>query len=539
MGRLRVAMRLVVLALALVSIAWASVGPGAVVPEQDTFIDENVDAQTETTATARLTASIIKEFAELQLKEGDQITPKIRPVMNKLEHKCDHCKSLIKANNKGQHARAEWESVGAICCLIGQYKDGGTFSGDKSNCDDPFPEPPCPIKSGGTHKLRVGDKVVAKYPPYRGKGDNPFFAATVDAIDKSQGTASMKYDDGDNSKGVRANEIRYAPHRDTRWGKGKLRGNNMIPKCAGPVTIEKPPCPKGFYKMQSYNYPKYSMDAISRDQAMITKQGEVFEIVPAVYEAGDRAHGRGAHNYDEYKHCIVSLKSTSKSNTYLRHANYNLREHPLPLKDDPLYRLDASFYMVANKWYPGTYSFLSVNYDPYYIRHSSYILSIGKGRGDLFQKDASYKLVKAPNPAIARKEREEKAKEKDAKVKAKAADEAAKRKAKEIKDKQCRTRTWYTPTVHLGINCCAWCDGRSPAPGGMKGSCIHTKKWGLFNSLSKCTCQRKPSGTTDFKTDTYYFNVDCCEGCTAAQSSCIHREKGFAWTSVCTCRMHC
>merc|ERR1711998_475680 len=536
MGTLRVAMRLVVLAAALVSIVWASVGPGAVVPEQDTFIDENVDAHTATTATARLTASIIKEFAELQLKDGDRITPKIRPVMNKLEQKCDHCKSLIKANNQGKHARAEWESVGAICCLIGQYKDGGTFSLSKSHCDDPFPEPPCPIKSGGTHKLRVGDKVVAKYPPYRGKGDNPFFAATVDAIDKSQGTASMKYDDGDYSKGVRANEIRYAPHRDTRWGKDKLRGNNLIPKCAGPVTIEKPPCPKGFYKMQSYNYPAYSMDAISASEAKITKQGEVFEIVPAIYQAGDWAHNRGAHNYDKYKHCIVSLKSTSKSNTYLRHASYYLREHQF--QDNSLYRLDASFYMIHNKWYPGTYSFLSVNYNHHYIRHSSYRLSIGSGHGDLFQKDASYKLVKAPDPAIARKEREEKDIEKDAKAKAKKATEDAKRKAKEIKDKQCRTRTWTTNTFFFGTDCCPGCsDGGNNAPGGMRGSCI--RKTDLGWATSRCTCRAKPSGTTDFETSTYFFGTDCCEGCQAAQSSCI-RKRDLGWaTSKCTCRMYC
>jgi len=318
------------------------------------------------------------------------------------------------------------------------------------------------------------------------------------------------------------------------------------------------------------------MDAINKDSAKITKQGEVFEIVPAVHQKGDWAHNRGAHNYDKYKHCIVSLKSTSKSNTYLRHASYFLREHQFA--DNSLYRLDASFYMIENKWYPGTYSFLSVNYDHYYIRHSGYRLSIGKGHGDLFQKDASYKLVKAPappkptpkptrqptkpptkkptkkptkrptkqptrkptkDPAIARKEREEKTKEKDAKVKAKAADEEAKRKAKEVKDKQCRTRTWRTHRWYAWTDCCRGCDGRSPAPGGMRGDCIARQKYGWTKDSSECTCRRKPSGTTDFKTPTYYAGVDCCEGCRAAQSSCIHKEKGFAWTSVCTCRMHC
>jgi hypothetical protein len=91
--------------------------------------------------------------------------------------------------------------------------------------------------SNATRTLQMGDKVVAKYPPQRGRGDFPFFAATVTAIDAGAGKASLQYEDGDFSDQVRADEIRYAPNRPNLWGKGSLRGNNMIPDSAQTVVF--------------------------------------------------------------------------------------------------------------------------------------------------------------------------------------------------------------------------------------------------------------------------------------------------------------
>merc|ERR1712216_1123197 len=156
------------------------------------------------------------------------------------------------------------------------------------------------------------------------------------------------------------------------------------------------------------------------------------------------------------------------------------------------------------------------------------------------------KASKAKEKAGKRKERKHKAElrakaEKRAKAVAKAQEKAnkaasaAERKMKEIKAKKCATRTWRTNKWYAGTNCCRGCDGRAPSPGGLAGSCIVRNKYAW--AVSQCTCQATPRGTTDFKTNKYYFNVDCCKGCKAAQSSCIHRQKMFAWTSVCTCRM--
>merc|ERR1711990_738426 len=139
----------------------------------------------------------------------------------------------------------------------------------------------------------------------------------------------------------------------------------------------------------------------------------------------------------------------------------------------------------------------------------------------------------------ATKERENKRKEADAKEKAQKAAVAAEQKVKEIKSKKCGTRTWSTNYWYAWTDCCRGCDGRAPSPGGLAGSCIWKRKYNWGKDKSQCGCQVTPRGTTDFKTNTYYFNTDCCAGCAAAQSTCIARHKGFAWTSQCTCRMHC
>jgi len=87
----------------------------------------------------------------------------------------------------------------------------------------------------GRHLMKVGDKIVAKYPPYRGKSDDAWFAGTVTTI--SSTTCSIAYEDGDSSSDVRFDEVLYAPSRDAKWGKGALRGNNKKPEGAKQVSM--------------------------------------------------------------------------------------------------------------------------------------------------------------------------------------------------------------------------------------------------------------------------------------------------------------
>lgn len=139
--------------------------------------------------------------------------------------------------------------------------------------------------------------------------------------------------------------------------------------------------------------------------------------------------------------------------------------------------------------------------------------------------------------AKAQKERTNKANERQAKQKANAAAAAAREQAAKIKAQNCRTRYWTTNKWYANSDCCRGCDGRSPAPGGMRGVCYRRNKLGW--ATSRCNCRATPRGSFNFNTNRYYFGTDCCAGCSSGGASCIARHKGALATSVCTCRLSC
>merc|ERR1711959_787690 len=151
--------------------------------------------------------------------------------------------------------------------------------------------------------------------------------------------------------------------------------------------------------------------------------------------------------------------------------------------------------------------------------------------------DKEKKAKAAREQATKAQERTNKANERQAKQKAAAAAAAAREKAAKIKAQNCRTRYWTTNTWLANTDCCRGCDGRSPAPGGMRGVCYRRNKLGW--ATSRCNCRATPTGAFNFRTNRYYFNTDCCAGCRSGGASCIARHKGAAWTSVCTCRLSC
>ena len=64
------------------------------------------------------------------------------------------------------------------------------------------------------HRLRVGDEVVAKYPPFRGRADNPWFSGTVTALNVtvSPPTCTVRFCDGDRASGILSHEVLYCPN---------------------------------------------------------------------------------------------------------------------------------------------------------------------------------------------------------------------------------------------------------------------------------------------------------------------------------------
>jgi len=130
---------------------------------------------------------------------------------------------------------------------------------------------------------------------------------------------------------------------------------------------------------------------------------------------------------------------------------------------------------------------------------------------------AAEKSKKAAEAASERKTKaaEQTTKRNEAIVAAQVAAEKAVQEASELKSKACGVRTWRTNRWYAWTDCCQGCDGRAPSPGGLRGTCIAKQKYGWTDDSSECTCRAQPKGTRDFMTNRYYFNTDCCEGCSS------------------------
>ena len=73
-----------------------------------------------------------------------------------------------------------------------------------------------------THILNKGDRVIAKYPGYRGRTDGEekvFFAATVTGLNVD-GTVSVKFADGDHGNDLTSTEMFFAPEAAADVGQG-------------------------------------------------------------------------------------------------------------------------------------------------------------------------------------------------------------------------------------------------------------------------------------------------------------------------------
>ncbi|KYF54358.1 hypothetical protein BE08_03180 [Sorangium cellulosum] len=92
----------------------------------------------------------------------------------------------------------------------------------------------------------------------------------------------------------------------------------------------------------------------------------------------------------------VSFESTNYPGHYLRHQNARIRLDPFV--DQPLYRSDATFCMVA-ALQPGAsapwISLVSDNYRTHYIRHRQGHFYLESGGGP-FAADATFRLVSPP-----------------------------------------------------------------------------------------------------------------------------------------------
>ena len=104
---------------------------------------------------------------------------------------------------------------------------------------------------------------------------------------------------------------------------------------------------------------------------------------------------RRAHNWNaalfEQRGASDMVSFALGDGRYLRHCSYNLRAH----RDDDsaLFRLDATFYLERDRFFPGSVAFRSVNFDDHYISHRSYVLKIAVADdSELHRNDASFAI---------------------------------------------------------------------------------------------------------------------------------------------------
>ena len=132
--------------------------------------------------------------------------------------------------------------------------------------------------------------------------------------------------------------------------------------------------------LRSRNYPDYLWKVMSSERVVINQGASAtkVQIVPGLYRPGDEeeAHDFNAPLFQQHgrgKMVSFIVEDGPQAGSFLRHG-WDLRDHRE--ESSPLFRLDATFYMEEDCFFPGTVAFHCINYDRHYISHRSYCLKI-------------------------------------------------------------------------------------------------------------------------------------------------------------------
>jgi hypothetical protein len=155
--------------------------------------------------------------------------------------------------------------------------------------------------------------------------------------------------------------------------------------------------------LRSRNYPDYLWKVMSSERVVINQGASAtkVQIVPGLYRPGDEeeAHDFNAPLFQQHgrgKMVSFIVEDGPQAGSFLRHCGWDLRAHRE--ESSPLFRLDATFYMEEDCFFPGTVAFHSINYDRHYISHRSYCLkiaSIAQRSRNLHRNDASFSIEHA------------------------------------------------------------------------------------------------------------------------------------------------
>jgi hypothetical protein len=137
----------------------------------------------------------------------------------------------------------------------------------------------------------------------------------------------------------------------------------------------------GTNSFESYNYPGFyirhqnGLGEITEVSSDLDKQDATFRLVRGL--VGE----------------CSSFESVNYSGYYLRHQNSRVKL--ASTEDTDLFQNDATFCLRNGLANSANHSFESYNYPGYYIRHRNGHLYVEQGRGDLFNRDATFKLRSA------------------------------------------------------------------------------------------------------------------------------------------------
>ncbi len=138
--------------------------------------------------------------------------------------------------------------------------------------------------------------------------------------------------------------------------------------------------PLGYQSLQSLNYPTrfvrhaWSLGELTEIHSDLDRRDATFKIVPGL--AGSQG---------------ISLEASNYPGHFLRHQNYRVKLHRR--SEDQLFKEDATFFVVPGLADASWSSLQSFNFPDRYLRHRDSHLWVEAGTGDLFRKDATFKIV--------------------------------------------------------------------------------------------------------------------------------------------------
>ncbi|WP_377476119.1 MAG: AbfB domain-containing protein [Microcoleus anatoxicus] len=138
---------------------------------------------------------------------------------------------------------------------------------------------------------------------------------------------------------------------------------------------------QGTYRsLQSYNFPTFYirhrnlLGEISTISSSLDKQDATFKIVTGLADSN-----------------CISFQSQNNPGAYLRHQEFRIKL--ATVENSQLFKADATFCQRSGLADSTLASFESYNFPGHYLRHSSSNLYIQKDEGELFRKDATFRMV--------------------------------------------------------------------------------------------------------------------------------------------------